>query len=86
MLVQKTQSAPTPKQNASGWRVVKGEDYCSDDYSQHADNPVGAFVFHAQFGKGKVLSSSGMGANAKLTVRFETVGVKTVVAKFLQLA
>ncbi|MCL2626647.1 MAG: UvrD-helicase domain-containing protein [Cystobacterineae bacterium] len=86
MLVQKTQSAPTPKQNASGWRVVKGEDYCSDDYSQHADNPVGAFVFHAQFGKGKVLSSSGMGANAKLTVRFETVGVKTVVARFLQLA
>ncbi|MCL2178426.1 MAG: UvrD-helicase domain-containing protein [Proteobacteria bacterium] len=84
-----TQKPPTPqasKQHSPGWRVVKGEDYCSEDYSQHTDNPVGARVFHAQFGKGKVLSSSGMGANAKLTVRFETVGVKTVIARFLQLA
>ena len=78
-----TQTSSPP---SSGCSIVRGEDYCSEDYSQHADNPVGARVFHAQFGKGKVLSSSGMGANAKLTVRFETVGVKTVVARFLQLA
>jgi DNA helicase-2/ATP-dependent DNA helicase PcrA len=83
---QKTQSKQPPKPHTSGLNVVRGEDYCSDDYSQHADNPVGARVFHAQFGKGKVLAASGMGTNAKLTVRFETVGVKTVIARFLQLA
>jgi len=84
--MQRPQSKQTPKPRPADSNIVRGEDYCSDDYSQHADNPVGARVFHAQFGKGKVLSASGMGSNAKLTVRFETVGVKTVVARFLQLA
>jgi len=83
---QRPQSQQAPRPRPSDCNIVRGEDYCSDDYSQHADNPVGARVFHAQFGKGKVLSVSGMGTNAKLTVRFETVGVKTVIARFLQLA
>jgi len=84
--MQRPPSKPTPKTRPANSNIVQGADYCSDDYSQHADNPVGARVFHAQFGKGKVLSASGMGSNAKLTVRFETVGVKTVIARFLQLA
>jgi len=83
---QKPPSRHTAAPPSSGCNIVRDEGYCSDDYSQHADNPVGARVFHAQFGKGKVLSASGMGSTAKLTVRFETVGVKTVIARFLQLA
>ena len=81
--MQKPQGKHVPPSPSSGCGATT---YCVDDYSQHADNPIGARVVHAQFGKGKVLSSSGMGSNAKLTVRFETVGVKTVIARFLQLA
>ena len=41
-------------------------------------------VHHTQFGNGVIMSSVGQGPNAKLTVRFETVGTKTVIARFLQ--
>ena len=41
-------------------------------------------VHHAQFGKGVILAAVGQGPNAKLTIRFETVGTKTVIARFLQ--
>ena len=41
-------------------------------------------VQHTQFGKGVIMAAVGQGPNAKLTVRFETVGTKTVIARFLQ--
>jgi DNA helicase-2/ATP-dependent DNA helicase PcrA len=43
----------------------------------------GMRVSHSQFGRGTVLDVSGRGPNAKLTVRFENFGVKTVIARFL---
>ncbi|MFL5321645.1 MAG: ATP-dependent helicase [Myxococcaceae bacterium] len=55
----------------------------SADYSQ--DGEVrGMRVRHAQFGVGKVVDVDGQGPNAKLTVKFESVGLKRVVARFLQ--
>ena len=44
--------------------------------------PRGTHVRHATFGAGKVEGSSG----DKLTVRFDSVGVKTVLARFLSVA
>ncbi len=43
----------------------------------------GMRVRHTQFGKGIVIGVNGRGPNAKLSVRFETVGEKTVIARFL---
>lgn len=56
----------------------------SGDFGGNADGEVrGMRVHHAQFGDGVVVSVSGQGPNAKLTVRFGQFGVKTVVARFL---
>jgi DNA helicase-2/ATP-dependent DNA helicase PcrA len=44
----------------------------------------GRKVRHAQFGEGVVLEVDGEGPNAKLTVKFPQVGLKRVVARFLQ--
>jgi DNA helicase-2/ATP-dependent DNA helicase PcrA len=46
---------------------------------------VGARVVHDSFGEGFVTASSGGGANATVTVQFETVGEKRIVARFLRL-
>jgi DNA helicase-2/ATP-dependent DNA helicase PcrA len=45
----------------------------------------GARVRHPIFGEGTVLEASGSGAGRKLRVRFDRVGVKTVVLRFAQL-
>ncbi|MEN9799891.1 MAG: hypothetical protein RL653_3588, partial [Pseudomonadota bacterium] len=44
----------------------------------------GMRVRHAQFGTGRVMDVDGSGPNAKLTVKFESAGLKRVVARFLQ--
>ena len=44
----------------------------------------GMRVRHAQFGVGRVMDVDGSGPTAKLTVKFDSVGLKRVVAKFLQ--
>jgi len=58
-------------------------------YAQEADymedgSVIGMRVRHAQFGDGEVMACDGTGPNAKLTVRFRTVGLKRVIARFLQ--
>jgi DNA helicase-2/ATP-dependent DNA helicase PcrA len=44
---------------------------------------VGTKVRHAQFGVGEVRAWQASGAELKVTVRFATVGAKTVLARFL---
>jgi DNA helicase II / ATP-dependent DNA helicase PcrA len=59
----------------------------SYDQSVHyedVDRPlIGLRVRHAQFGDGEVMAVDGAGPNAKLTVKFGSVGLKRVVARFL---
>ncbi len=51
---------------------------------QDSDRPlIGLRVRHEQFGEGQVMSVDGSGPNAKLTVKFPTVGLKRVIARFL---
>ena len=45
----------------------------------------GARVRHPIFGEGTVLEATGSGAGRKLRVRFDRVGIKTVVVRFAQL-
>jgi DNA helicase-2/ATP-dependent DNA helicase PcrA len=45
---------------------------------------VGAKLRHAKFGVGEVRAWQSVGDDFKVTVRFNSVGVKTVMAKFLQ--
>ena len=44
---------------------------------------VGAKLRHASFGVGEVRAWQGAGAELKVTMRFPTVGVKTILARFL---
>jgi DNA helicase-2/ATP-dependent DNA helicase PcrA len=46
--------------------------------------PVGAMVRHPQFGLGKVLTVTG-GVNARATIQFKEVGVKTLVLEYARL-
>lgn len=56
----------------------------SGDFHQGEGGDVrGMRVHHGQFGRGVVVSVNGRGPTAKLTVRFDHFGVKTVVARFL---
>jgi DNA helicase-2/ATP-dependent DNA helicase PcrA len=57
----------------------------STDFHQGSgsDEVKGMRVSHSQFGRGVVVSVNGRGSNAKLTVRFDDVGEKTVIARFL---
>ncbi|MBC8131334.1 MAG: hypothetical protein H7X95_00020 [Deltaproteobacteria bacterium] len=44
---------------------------------------VGMKLRHTQFGVGEVRGWQGTGNDLKVTVRFGTVGVKTILARFL---
>lgn len=46
--------------------------------------PAGARVNHASFGSGKVLETRGSGKDLKLLVQFSSVGLKTVLANYVQ--
>ena len=46
---------------------------------------VGMQVEHDRFGKGKVISVEGLGANKKATVFFSNVGQKQLLLKFAKL-
>jgi DNA helicase II / ATP-dependent DNA helicase PcrA len=48
------------------------------------ESVVGIRVRHAQFGEGEVVACDGSGPNAKLTVAFPRVGLKRIIARFLQ--
>ena len=45
---------------------------------------IGARVFHATFGEGRVFSSDGRGSRKKLTIDFPGVGRKVIVARFVE--
>jgi DNA helicase II / ATP-dependent DNA helicase PcrA len=56
----------------------------SGDFDSVSDaDAKGLKVRHSQFGDGVVTQINGSGPNAKLLVRFEQVGEKTVIARFL---
>ncbi|HZA14987.1 MAG TPA: 3'-5' exonuclease, partial [Myxococcaceae bacterium] len=66
----------------SGPRIDRS--YDQSVHYQDTDRPlVGLRVRHAQFGEGAVVAVDGSGPNAKLTVKFGSVGLKRVVARFL---
>ena len=50
------------------------------------DWPTGMVVAHPTFGLGKIVSADGNGADAKLTVRFGSMGEKRIVARFIKRA
>ncbi len=82
-------AVPYRKRNAhydddSGPRVDSTFDQTDFHQDSASGDVKGMKVSHTQFGKGVILSSVGQGPNAKLTVRFDTVGTKTVIARFLQ--
>jgi DNA helicase-2/ATP-dependent DNA helicase PcrA len=56
----------------------------STDFHQGGETEVkGMRVHHSQFGRGVVVDVNGKGPGAKLTVRFDNFGTKTVIARFL---
>jgi len=44
---------------------------------------VGAKVYHKIFGTGKIISKVGMGSNPKLTIKFNSHGIKTIFGKYV---
>ena len=60
-------------------------DYENEDQSSGAAVRVGMRVRHAQFGVGNVIAMEEHTDDVKVTVRFNTVGVKKLLAKFAKL-
>lgn len=56
-------------------------------YSQEESSSAheGQRVRHAVFGEGTIMLASGSGENAKLKIRFDRVGIKTVMVRFANL-
>ena len=68
-----------------GVQVDRTYDQSTDFHQGGGDTEVkGMRVAHTQFGRGQVIDVVGKGPNAKLTIRFDNFGVKTVIARFLQ--
>ena len=53
--------------------------------SSHPGLSVGTIVQHDRFGVGEVMSTEGIGENAKATIKFQNAGVKTLLLKFAKL-
>ena len=77
---------PPPPRFRSSWRdepvrrSVPDRDF---DQSSSIDSVQGTKVKHIQFGEGRIIDCDGEGPNAKVTVKFPSVGLKRVVARFL---
>lgn len=74
-----TQVAPTPPPNVhdvSHWGL-------QDESS--GDDLIGKTVTHPTFGVGQIRAVSGQGDEAKLTIRFPTVGEKKIVRRFVRI-
>ncbi len=64
--------------------VDRSYDQSTDFHQDSGSGDVrGMKVHHSQFGRGVIMQAVGTGPNAKLTVRFDTVGTKTVIARYL---
>ncbi len=77
---------PTRRRHADddGVHVDRTYDQSTDFHQGNPDGDLrGSRVSHSQFGRGQVVEVAGKGPNAKLTVRFEDFGVKTVIARYL---
>ena len=74
---QRPAVAPKPK-SAPGEIVV---DY--DHEAEPSGLQIGAKLRHPQFGIGEVRGWQAAGADMKVTMRFPSVGVKTILARFL---
>jgi DNA helicase II / ATP-dependent DNA helicase PcrA len=73
----------SPRGDDEGPRIDRS--YSQDaEHFDSGDSVIGTRVRHSQFGEGKVVACDGQGPNAKLTVQFPAVGLKRVVARFLQ--
>jgi DNA helicase-2/ATP-dependent DNA helicase PcrA len=55
-----------------------------DDLARGDHFPAGSTVRHDSFGTGRVLESRGSGRDRKLLIDFPTVGLKTVLARFVE--
>jgi DNA helicase-2/ATP-dependent DNA helicase PcrA len=71
---------------------IKYEYYGDDDSDSgekviFRDNGIkkGAVVYHNNFGKGKVLETSGKGDTRKAQIHFERVGIKNIILKYANL-
>jgi DNA helicase-2/ATP-dependent DNA helicase PcrA len=68
-----------------GVHVDRTYDQSTDFHQGSGEGDIkGMRVAHSQFGRGQVIDVVGKGPNAKLTIRFDNFGVKTVIARFLQ--
>ncbi|MEB2346974.1 MAG: UvrD-helicase domain-containing protein [Deltaproteobacteria bacterium] len=80
-----------PEAREAGPRGERGDSSLDYSYGQGEVEPAGAViprgmrVRHPVFGTGTVLDVSGAGAGQKLRVRFDRVGVKTLVLRFANL-
>ncbi|HLT31784.1 MAG TPA: 3'-5' exonuclease, partial [Myxococcaceae bacterium] len=54
------------------------------EYEPQEGEIRGMRVRHAQFGEGIIEDADGVGPNAKVTVRFASVGLKRIVARFVE--
>ena len=64
--------------------VDRSYDQSTDFHQDSGNGDVrGMKVSHSQFGRGVIIEAVGKGPNAKLTVKFDTVGTKTVIARYL---
>ena len=59
------------------WLADEELDFCADDFDD-APLDVGDKVEHSKFGIGKVLAVRGVGFSARIDIRFELVGKKTL--------
>ena len=82
-------SSPGPLSGGRRTRASADGDSAFDySYSQETgDGEVapGTRVRHPVFGPGEVMSVAGSGTNLKLKIRFQQVGVKTVMLRFANL-
>ena len=91
--------APAPRSPSVRWRERRDWDELDQrtDYTDDEDVPaidldddegdgvgVGATVSHGSFGTGRVLETRGSGKELKLLINFETVGLKTILARFVE--
>jgi DNA helicase-2/ATP-dependent DNA helicase PcrA len=75
-------SAPKPKLAAKPTGEISVH-YDADDSDGGPGLQVGAKLRHPSFGVGEIRGWQGSGADLKVTMRFSTVGVKTILARFL---
>ncbi len=90
---ERTAAFPTPRRRKVREARDPSEgsfvDRSYDQSGHFGDSPTdvrGVRVRHSQFGEGEILECDGEGPNAKVTVRFRSVGLKRIIARFLSRA